>query len=143
MYHFAKRIMPECRCATRNFSGKGGRDLWNKGISKKISSKTPEKQAPKGKKMRFFHLDTLKTTFWMKNLNQRANKQSGPFFQKSGHAKQGKPPVSSLVARLWVWLNIHQYPWISLSIIENAWIYCSDNARALNIHDHLTCSKDF
>ena len=63
MYHFAKRIMPECRRATRNFSGKGGRDLWNKGISKKISSKTPEKQAPKGKKMKFFHLDTLKTTF--------------------------------------------------------------------------------
>ena len=26
---FAKGKMPECRCATKNFSGQGGRGLWN------------------------------------------------------------------------------------------------------------------
>ena len=46
-------------------------------------------------------------------------------------------PLSHLVARLWVWLNIPEYPWISLNILENTWINCSSYARVLNIHDHL------
>ena len=44
---------------------------------------------------------------------------------------RGAPPpplpalfLSLLVARLWVWLNMHQYPWICLKILENAWINC-------------------
>ena len=44
-------------------------------------------------------------------------------------------PSYILIARLWVWLNMHQYPWICLNILANAWINCSDYARALNIHD--------
>ena len=57
--------------------------------------------------------------------------------------RQGKLPLFPLVARLWVWLNMHQYLWISLNILENAWINCSDCARALNMHDHPTCSIGF
>ena len=32
---------------------------------------------------------------------------------------------------------MHQHPWISLNIRENAWIYCSNCTRTLNIHGHL------
>ena len=39
MTRFAKRIMPDCRCATRNFSGQEVGE---------ISSKTPEKEVPQG-----------------------------------------------------------------------------------------------
>ena len=42
-----------------------------------------------------------------------------------------------------VWLNVHLHTWISLNILENAWINCSDYARALNINDHLTCLTGF
>ena len=55
----------------------------------------------------------------------------------------GGSPLSPLVSRVLVWLNMHQYPWISLNILENRWICCSDYARALNIHDHLTCFTVF
>ena len=51
------------------------------------------------------------------------------------------PPLSPPVALLWVWLNMHQYPWICLSILENAGINCSKYARVLNMRDHLTCLK--
>ena len=85
-------------------------------------------------------LDTLQTTFWMASLTQWWT-QSGSFFdfQKG----QGTPPLSSLVAHLWVWLNMHQYPWICLNILENAWINRSNNVRALNMHDHLIWLTDF
>ena len=40
----------------------------------------------------------------------------------------------------WLWLNMNQYPWISISILQNAWINFSKcYARALNMPDHLTC----
>ena len=55
-------------------------------------------------------------------------------FQK-GRVEGGGSPLSPLVSRVLVWLNMHQYPWI--------WICCSDYARALNIHDHLTCFTVF
>ena len=48
-----------------------------------------------------------------------------------------------LVPRLWVRLNIHQYAWICLNILENVWINCSDYARALNMHNHLTLLTGF
>ena len=40
-------------------------------------------------------------------------------------------------------LNMHQYLWICLNIIENAWINCPDYVRALNMHDHFICSIGF
>ena len=58
--------------------------------------------------------------------------------------KKGRGNLSSLPSwHLWEWLNMHQYPWISLIIYEKAWIYSSDYARPLNMHDHLTCLTDF
>ena len=61
MERFAKRIMPECRCATKNFSGqRGGGGLWNWGTSIKILSKTPQKRASQGNIFEFFLLDTLR-----------------------------------------------------------------------------------
>ena len=96
----------------------------------KISSKTPEKEAPQGNVFEFFLLDVLKATFWMENLTR-------PFFQKLGHffsifkkARGDLPSPSPLVERLWVWMNIHQYPWISLNTLENARINCCVYARA-------------
>ena len=69
------------------------------------------------------------------------------FLPKLGHfdfqKREGKASPLPLVASLWVWLNMHQYSWISLNILENAWINCSDYARALKMHDHLTCSTGF
>ena len=52
MERFTKRIMPECRCATRHFSGQGERGLWNQGTLINISSKT-QKQATHGNILEF------------------------------------------------------------------------------------------
>ena len=38
---------------------------------------------------------------------------------------------------------MHQYPWLFLNILQNAWINCSEYARALNMHDHLICLTGF
>ena len=51
---------------------------------------------------------------------------------------QGRPPLTHLVTILWVWLNMHKYPWICQNIFENTWVNCSDYAKALNMHHHLT-----
>ena len=40
------------------------------------------------------------------------------------------------------WVNMHQHTWISLYILENTWINCS-NATALNMPDYFTGLKDF
>ena len=57
------------------------------------------------------------------------------FFLKSEHfvlyskkSRGGSP----LVAHMWVWINKHQYPWISLNILENAWMLwlCQDSEYA-------------
>ena len=45
MEYFAKKIMPECRCATIKFSEEGEGGLCNHGTLIKISSETPEKEA--------------------------------------------------------------------------------------------------
>ena len=86
--------------------------------------KNTRKMASQGNILEFFLLVTLETTFWMENLIQRWT-QSGFLFPKSGHffrflKKQGRPllPPPPLVARLWVWLNMHQYPSICLNILE-------------------------
>ena len=54
-----------------------------------------------------------------------------------------RPPPLPLFARLSVWLNMHQYSWIPLIVLGNAWINCSDYVRAQNISDHLTSSTGF
>ena len=51
--------------------------------------------------------------------------------------------LSLSVERPWMWLDMHQYPWIYLNIIENTWINYSDYAKALNMHNPLTCSTGF
>ena len=113
--------------------------------SENILSKTREKETPQRIILEFFLLDTLKTTFWKENSTQRWT-QSRPIFTKSGHlfgfwkrARELSSLRPFLLARLWIWLNMHQYPWISLNILENAWMKCSRCARTLNMHGHLTC----
>ena len=72
---------------------------------------------------------TLKTTFWIENLSQRWT-QSGPFIPKSGHFSSF---ACICVAEYDEWLHMHQYPWICLNNLENAWINYSGYARALNM----------
>ena len=60
-------------------------------------------------------------------------------FQKG----QGRLPLCFLVHQMKVCLNFHQYLWIFQSILENVRINSSDDDRALNIHDHLTCLTGF
>ena len=67
--------------------------------------------------------------------------KSGHFFRFSKRAEKASP--SPLAEHLWVWLNMHWYPWICLNILENISINWSDYARALNMHDHLTYSIGF
>ena len=98
---FAKRIMPECRCATRNFSGQ------EEGF------------------VELGHVDK----HFIKNAIRAFLSRIRKLF--------------SLVVRLWVWLNMHQYTWICRNILGNGWINCSDYARALNLYVHLTCSAGF
>ena len=53
--------MPECRCATRNFSwqrGVGVGGLWNQGTSIQILSKTVEKEAIQGNTLESFLLES-------------------------------------------------------------------------------------
>ena len=101
----------------------------------------------RGPAEKHFGVFSLETIFLIENLTQRWT-QSGSFFLKSEHCIQfpkraGKASPLPLVAPLWVYMNMHQYPWIYLNVLENAWINCSDYARALNMHDHLTCSTGF
>ena len=66
----------------------------------------------------------------------------GTFFDFQKWAREASP-IPLLPEQLQVWLNTHQYPWISLNILENAWVNCSDYARTLNIPDHLICYTGF
>ena len=80
--------------------------------------KMQQRKVPQGSILEIFLLDPLKTTFWMENLSQRW-KQSGLFIPKSRHLFQfskraGEASPLPLVLHLWVSLNMHQYPWISL-----------------------------
>ena len=76
----------------------------------------------------------------MRSLTQRWA-QSGHFLLFLKRA--GEASHSSLVACQWVWLNKHQYPWISLKVLENTWINCCDSVSTLNMHDHLTYLTGF
>ena len=67
MERFAKETMPECRCATRNFSGQdgggGARGYVELVHFDKHLVKNTRKRGPAGKLWESFLLDTLKTTF--------------------------------------------------------------------------------
>ena len=86
---------------------RGGGGLWNQGISIKISSKTPEKEALQGNILEFVsprYSQNYVLRVSRRNKFQRWT-QSGPFFQNSGHflrfskrAVQASP--LPLVARL-------------------------------------------
>ena len=102
---------------------RAGEVLWNYNTLISILSKT-KKKGPTGKNFGFF---------WMKNVTRWT--QSRPFFPKSGYfflifrkviGASSTPP--SMAACLWVLLNLHHYHWISLNILKNAWINCSDYA---------------
>ena len=110
-------------------------------------SKTSEKEASEGNILDFFCLDTYNAKFLIENVTQKWT-QWGPFFQKPGHyflfsKRAGEASTLPPALRLWVWLNMHRYPWICLNILENASINCSDYARALNLHNYLRCSTGF
>ena len=125
MERFAKRIMPDCSWATRNFSWQGGRRLdFTKNTRKRGlggHSFFNGKFSPKMDTIRAF-LSKIKKLFLI------CIKDRG-----------GWP--SPLVVHLQVWLNMLQYPWKCLN--KHAWINCFDYARALNMHDHLTFSTGF
>ena len=56
---FAKRIMPECRCTTRTFSGQGGGGRFVElGHFDKDFVKNIRKKAPQGNILELFLLDT-------------------------------------------------------------------------------------
>ena len=108
--------------------------------------KNIRKRGPPGKHLGIFS-PSFKTMFWIEKFNLMMDTikvllwkiRSFFWFSK----KAGRPPLipSSFTARLWVWLNTHHYPWVCLTILENAWINCSD--WALKMHDHPTCSTGF
>ena len=94
---------------------------------------TPEKEASQGNILKFFLLDTLKTTFWMENLIQRwaflSKSQFGLFFQKSGQfpnfeiGRVGLAPsciAVSVAEHTLTSVNISNYLWRYLST-EYAW----------------------
>ena len=99
MERVAKRAMLEWRCAARILSGQGG-GFAKLGHFNKLFIKNPQWNI-----LKFFILDTLKTTFWMTDLTQRST-QSGSFFPK----KQGRSTLSPVIVRQWVWLHMRQYP---------------------------------
>ena len=97
MERFTKRIMPERRRITRNFSGKG-RFCGSRAPRKTFCQKHQKKRPI----LEFFLLDTLKTTFLIENLTQRwmqsglfPPKKSGHFFRFSRKGKGGLLPLPS------------------------------------------------
>ena len=92
MDHFAKRIMPECSCATRKFSGQG-KFCGTRTLQYIFCSKCKKTKAPQGNMLEFFLLDTLKITFWIENLtlNRASFPKSKHFFWFSKMDKGGLP----------------------------------------------------
>ena len=122
---FTKRIMPECRCTTKNFSGQDGE-------SGDCGTEHLQKRSRKGSIFEAFSPRYSLNYILKDNLIQWWI-QSGSFFPKSGYffrfskrAREGSPFVSNCVSGLLVWVHLHRYPWICLNIVENVWINCAD-----------------
>ena len=83
---------------------------------------------------------TKKTQRWAqsRSFSPKSRHFSSQFWKMVREAS----PVP-LVVRLLVFLTMHQYPWICLNILENAWISCFGYDRALNMPDHLTFLTGF
>ena len=103
--------------------------------------KNTRKKGPTRKILDLFLLDTLKTIFfnvkpkdWHRTILSKIRSLFS-VLKAAGLAS----PLCTLVTRLWVCLNVHQYPSICLNMLENAWINSSDYARILNI---LRCRYD-
>ena len=75
-------LLPHAGTQTENFQGRGG--FMELGHFDKHFLRKNTKKAPQGNILELFVLDTVKTTFQMKNLTQRWT-QSVPFFPKLGH----------------------------------------------------------
>ena len=73
------------------------------------------------------------TIFWMENSNSNMDIIRA-FFLFGTFVSIFKKWVPVSLAEV----NMHQYPWICMNILENAWINCSDYAGTLNMHYHLT-----
>ena len=100
-----------------------------------ISPKTQEKKAPQGNILTFF----LLTQRWIQWCLFFHNQGTFFDFQKT----VGEASHSTLVRHLWVWTNMHQYPWLFINTLEDNRINCSDYAKVLHMPDHLTCSAGF
>ena len=143
MERFAKRIMSECSCATRSFSREGWMNCGIKAFDKDFVKNTA-KRVPTGKHFGVFSPRYSRNYILSGNSNSKVGiirdflSKIRTLFSFSKRARKASPLL--LVAPLWVWLNKHQYLWICVNILRNTWINCSDYARALNMHDHLTCS---
>ena len=139
---FAKRIMREVsvhhqkRFRTRTFV--------ELDASTNISSKTPEKKAPRGNIFEIVLLEALEITLWMENLTQRLT-QSGSFFQKScpflqflKRAGEVSPQLPIPSSSICTPVKMAEYASISLNMSKypaNASINCTNYARVLNMHD--------
>ena len=110
---FAKRIVPEYRCATRSFPGREVFvELWH--FDKHFIKNTSKK------------LHNYTTTFLNQNNSTQRWTQLGSFFSKINafffqfsKKSRGGLPASPLLARMWVWINMYQYPQISLKCLHN------------------------
>ena len=115
MGRFAKRIMPECKCITKNFSGQVGE-------SGNCGTGHLQKENPQGSILELFLLDTLKTTILMENLIQWWT-QSRPFFPNSWYffrfskrTKEGSPFLPNCVP-----VSVVEYASISLNMPKYRW----------------------
>ena len=112
---FAKRIMPEYNCTTKNFSGQDGE-------SGNCGTGHLQKEAPQGSILELFLLDILNTTFLMENLIQwwtqsrRFIPNSGYSFRFSKRTREGSPLLPNCVP-----VSVVEYASISLNMPKYRW----------------------
>ena len=95
-------------------------------------SENTRKRGPQENILEFFLQGIVKTTFWMESLTQRWTQSAGSFFPKSENRFSNRTgEASPLPLTVPVWLNMHQYPWICLNILENAWKNSSDSGMRI------------
>ena len=113
--------MPECRLPIRNFSGQWG-GFMELGHLNKQFLKNKKRSRVFSPRHSLNYILNGKFNSKMEAIRASLFKVRTLFhFEK----EQGGFPLS-LVVRLWLWLNMHQHPWLSLNILVNAWITCFD-----------------
>ena len=97
--------------------------------------------------LEFFFWDTLQTTFLNEKPNPRVDAIRTILYKISTlfwfSKRAGETSSFPLIVRLWVWLDMYQYPWICLNILQNTWINCSRYAKALNTPSHFVYLTGF